>query len=565
MAEIEEKTDYTVGGRGSESDHGIRDIVAQKGGATGEAADIYGDLATAEQFGYVERGLKSRHIQFIALGGTIGTGLFLGIGTAFANAGPVSVLLGYSMTGVAAFGMMQCLGEMSTWLPLPGAIPQYCARYAHPALGFAVGWNNWYQCAITVCTEISAAAVLVSFWDTDSSINQGVWIAIIIVIIVALNIFAVAIYGEAEFIFASIKIITILGLLLVGVVIWLGGAPDKDRRGFRYWKEGAMKEYVGKGNTGRFTGLWSTLVNAAFSYGGIEMVAVAAGEAANPRKNIPKAVRRVFWRIIFFYVLGSFLIGVCISSNDTALTSTELSGAQKSPWVIACKNAGIPVLPHIVNAVILTSATSSGNAFLYTGSRYLFGVAQNGQAPKFLLKCSKNGVPYWCVGITAIFSLLTFMSLGTSANNVFLWFQNLVTIAQLFTWTSICIAYVGFHKAMKAQGVDRNTLVFRSPWQPYSAYLCIAFFILIIIFNGFKVFTQTKGGWHSDELTSFFTAYVGVAIFGLLYVFWWVLKRDSAVNPATADIWSGKAALDAEVWPEQHPRNFLEKIWFWIA
>lgn len=158
-----------------------------------------------------------------------------------------------------------------------------------------LGWNNWYQSSITLCAEISAAALVIEFWDQEQKYNPAIWITLIIVIIVCLNIFAVQIYGEAEFIFASIKILTILGLLLAGVVIWLGGAPDKDRRGFRYWKEGAMKEYVGTGSTGRFAGLWSTLVNAAFSYGGVEMVAVAAGEAENPRKNIPKAVRRVFW------------------------------------------------------------------------------------------------------------------------------------------------------------------------------------------------------------------------------------------------------------------------------
>lgn len=318
--------------------------------------------------------------------------------------------------------------------------------------------------------------MLVEFWDTSEKVNPAVWITIIIILIIVLNIFAVSIYGEAEFCFASIKIITILGLLLAAVVIWLGGAPDHDRRGFRYWKEGAMKEYVGKGNTGRFTGLWSTLVNAAFSYGGVEMVAVAAGEAANPRKNIPKAVRRVFWRILFFYVLGSFMIGVCVSSNNEDLTNE--SGARASPWVIACKNASIPVLPHIINAVILTSASSSANAFLYTGSRYLFGVAQNGQAPRFLLKCSKNGVPYYCVAITASISLLTYMSVSTGANNVFVWFQNLTTIAQLFTWCSILIAYVRFREALLAQGVDRNTLVFKSPWQPYTAWAAFAYFSL---------------------------------------------------------------------------------------
>ncbi|CAI6332418.1 unnamed protein product [Periconia digitata] len=557
-----EKTQYTEG-----SAHGSeRNIVKEKGNAVGEAAALYGDVKTAEDLGYVERGLKSRHIQFIALGGTIGTGLFLGIGTAFANAGPVSVLLGYTFTGVGIFGMMQCLGEMTTWLPLPGAIPQYAARYVDPALGFAVGWNNWYQCAITLCTEISAAAVVISFWDTETKVNPAVWITIILVLIVALNIFAVSIYGEAEFTFAAIKIITILILLMTGLVIFLGGAPDKDRRGFRYWKEGAMKEYVGTGDTGRFTGLWSTLVNAAFSYGGVEMVAVAAGEAENPKKNIPKAVRRIFWRILFFYVLGSFFIGVCISSNDKQLTDDNASGAQKSPWVIACKNAGIPVLPHIINAVILTSASSSGNAYLYTGSRYLFAVAQNGHAPRFLLKCSKNGVPYYCVAITASIGLLTYMSVSAGANTVFLWFQNLVTVAQLFTWCVICITYLQFRKALALQGVDRNTLDFKSPFQPYTAWAAFAYFALIILFNGFKVFTgPTRTHWGPDELTGFFTAYVGILIFFLLYGAWKIIKRTKVVNPAEADIFTGRAALNAEVWPEQIPKNIFEKFWYWLC
>jgi amino acid transporter len=564
MAEInnDEKEQYTVGHE--TPDHDIRQIVNQKGAAYGEAADVYGNVETAERYGYVERGLKSRHIQFIALGGTIGTGLFLGIGNAFANAGPVSVLLGYTITGCAIFAMMQCLGEMSTWLPLPGSIPQYCARYVDPALGFAVGWNNWYQCSITLCAEISAAAVLISFWDQDEKINQAVWITLIIILIVCLNIFAVSIYGEAEFIFASIKIITIIGLLICAFVIMLGGGPTHDRLGFRYWKEGAMKEYVGTGNTGRFTGLWSTLVNAAFSYGGVEMVAVAAGEAANPRKNIPKAIRRVFWRILFFYVLGSFMIGVTVSSNDPALTDENAKGAQSSPWVIAVKNAGIPVLPHIINAVILTSASSSGNAFLYTGSRYLFGVAQNGQAPRFLLKCTKSGVPVYCVAITASISLITYMSVSTGANQVFLWFQNLTTIAQCFTWCSICYTYTRFRKALIAQGIDRNTLVFRSPWQPYTAWVAFVYFGLIIFFNGFKVFTEPRP-WGSDQLTSFFTAYITIPIFFLLYGFWKLVMRSKVIDPAHADIHSGKAALDAEVWPEQIPRNFLERFWFWIA
>ena len=225
-------------------------------------------------------------------------------------------------------------------------------------------------------------------------INVAAWISLIIVLVICLNIFAVAIYGEAEFCFASIKIITIVGLLIFAFIIDLGGGPTHDRLGFRYWKHpGAMKEYVARGDKGRFLGLFSTLVNAAFSYGGVEMVAVAAGEAEDPRRNIPKAVRRVFWRILFFYVLGSLAIGVLIPYDEPRLLSAiegSAPGAAASPWVIAVYRASVPVLPSIINAVILTSATSSANAFLYTGSRYLYALAQNGQAPRFLLRCSKR-------------------------------------------------------------------------------------------------------------------------------------------------------------------------------
>jgi amino acid transporter len=260
-------------------------------------------------------------------------------------------------------------------------------------------------------------------------------------------------------------------------------------------------------------------------------------------------------------VLSSFFIGVCISSSDPLLTNGE--GARASPWVIAMKSASIPVLPSIINGVIITSATSSGNAFLYTGSRYLFSVAQNRQAPRFLLKCSKSGVPYYCVAVTASISLLTYMSTSAGAGKVFTWFQNLVTIAQLFTWCSISYTYIHFHKALIAQGVDRSTMTFRAKGGIYSAWISFVFFGLVILTNGFAVFA--KKNWGSDELTSFFTAYIGIPIFFLLYGFWKVFKRTSFVKPVEADIWSGKAALDAEVWPENIPTNIIQKFWYWLC
>jgi amino acid transporter len=462
---------------------------------------------------------------------------------------------------------MQSLGEMATWLPLPGAIPQFCARYFDGAMGFAVGWNNWYNCAITLCAEISAAAVVISYWQGAKDINPAPWITLIIILIVCLNIFAVSIYGEAEFIFASVKLVTIVGLLIMALCIDLGGSPTGDRLGFRYWKSpGAIKQFYvvdeSRANLGRFLAFFYTLANAAFSYGGVEMVAVAAGEAEDPRRNIPKAVRRVFWRILFFYVLGTLAIGVLVPYDDPTLAEAHknsVSTAAASPWVVAIKNASIPGLDSVINAVILTSASSSGNAFLYTGSRYLYALAQNGQAPRFLLKCSKSGVPVYAVGVTASISLLTYLSCGSGgASKAFGWFQNITTLAQLFSWVSICAAYLKFYYALKAQGVDRNTLVFKSKFQPYTAWVSLIFFSVIIIFNGFYTF-------HPFDVGAFLTQYIGIAIYFVFYVFWKVFKRTRMVPAAEADIFTGKAALDAVHWPERHPRNVLERIWFWIA
>jgi len=300
--------------------------------------------------------------------------------------------------------------------------------------------------------------------------------------------------GEAEFIFASLKIITVVGLIILAFIIDVGGAPGEGRLGFRYWYHPyvAMKSditgHMG-GGAGRFLGLWSTLVNAAFSYGGVEIVAVCGGESENPRKNVPKAVKRVFWRILFFYVLGSLAIGVTVPSTDQRLIS-DAPGAKHSPWVIAIDKAGIKVLPSIINAVILTSAASSANSFLYVGARYLFSLAQIGQAPKFLLWCTKKGVPVWCVLITWAISMLTYLSCSSGSTTVFGWFLTLCAITSLMTWCNILVAYLRFHAALKAQGVDRNTLVFKSRFQPYVAWVVLIFFLLVLLTNAWPVFTN---------------------------------------------------------------------------
>ncbi|KAH0495915.1 hypothetical protein TgHK011_009440 [Trichoderma gracile] len=482
----------------------------------------------------VKRKLKGRMMQMYALGGTIGTGLFVGIGGGLAQAGPLSLLLGYSITSVFIFSMMRCLGEMTTWLPLPGATPRFCSRFVDDALGFAVGWNQWYNCAITVCAEISAAAAVIQFWN--DTISPAVWITIILVLIFIFNLIDVGIFGEVEFVFSCVKIVALVGLLILSLVIDLGGGPTHDRLGFRHWNNpGAMVEYIFSGDTGRFLGLFNAIVNAGFAFAGIEMIAVAAGETENPRHNIPKAVNRLFWRIIFFYVLGTLAIGVIVPHTDDRLLNGG-AGVASSPWVIGITRAGI------------------------SGSRYLLALAEGGQAPKFLLKCTKRGVPIYCVLATGSLAPLTYMAVSSDSAKVFSWFANLVTTAALFTWCSICIAYIGFDRALRAQGINRREeLAFGGVFQPFLSWASLGFFIIVIVFNGFSVFIH--GHWNVQK---FVVAYVGIPIFFTLFFGWKVIKKTKFRCANEIDLDTGRELGESTEY-EGKPKNLVERLWAWAA
>lgn len=270
--------------------------------------------STNRNVGTLNRNLKSRHIQFLALSGAIGTGLFVGSGQVLSLAGPLSAVLAYAITGFNLYCIMQSLGEMATYLPVPGAIPVYAARYVDEALGFVLGWNYWYQLAIGVPIECVASAIVVKYWSGAQGISDAVLVTIFFVPMIIQNLFPVRWYGEIEFVFGAIKITTIVGLIILMLVITLGGAPEGGRIGFRYWKHpGAMLPYLVQGDLGRFLAFWKVFIQATFAYGGSEMVVIAAGETENPRRNIPKAIRRVFYRILLFYVLAIFLVCSCLA------------------------------------------------------------------------------------------------------------------------------------------------------------------------------------------------------------------------------------------------------------
>jgi len=522
-----------------------------------------GDL-DPKKYGHLERGLKSRHVQFIAIGGMIGTGLFLGSGVALQRAGPLSIFLAYSIVGSVVFAMVQSLGEITTWLPISGGLTVYATRYGDASLGVAMGWNYALNAGVVLCAEISAASVVINFWTTK--VHVGVWITIIIVVIAALNSFVVEGYGEGEFIFSSFKIITILGLLIMAFILVVGGGPDHEAIGFRYWNNpGAMKPYLVPGGTGKFLGFLKSFVNAVFAFLGAEVIAVAACETKHPRHNIPKAVRRTFWRILIFYVFGILAIGMLVPYNDKSLSDAIEKGAQgaaASPWVVAIENAGIKVLPHIINAVILTSAWSCGNSFAYAGSRNLYALALTGSAPKIFAKCTKRGIPIYSVAAVMAFGLLSFLNVSNNSSVVFNWFVNVTTVSGLFNWITLGISYIRFRKGMEVQGINRADLPFRGMFQPFAAWYSIILSSIIILIVGFDVFFP--GRW---SVADFFAAYSGILMFAVPYIVHKAITRSKPVPYSEMDFYTGKAEVDKDELTNTIPvaRNVWEKIWFAIA
>ncbi|GAP85148.1 putative amino-acid permease inda1 [Rosellinia necatrix] len=511
----------------------------------------------------LQRGLKSRHIQFLALGGAIGTGLFIGSGQILATVGPAPLFMAYLIMMGVVWVVMNDLAEMTTYLPLKGiSIPYFVGRFVEPSLAFAAGWNYWYAYAILVAAEITAGAIILQYWT--HSVHVAVWIAIQLVVILFLNIVAVSWFGEAEFWFASIKLITIIGLIIVGIVLFFGGGPNHDPLYFKNWQDppGAFVPYLTGGAFGRFLAFWTAFARAGFSFiTSPELIALSAGETVAPRRNIPKAAGRFVWRLAAFYGLGSLVIGVLVPNDDPRLLSGS-SDASASPFVIGIQRAGIPVLNHLINAAVLTSAWSAGNAFCFSGSRVLYSMALNGQAPRVFTLTSRRGVPYVAVLSTLAVGALAFLNVSNTSAVAFQWFSNLSTISGFVAWIVVMVTYIRFRGAMAAHGM-LDALPYRTPLQPYATYFVLFLISLLTLTNGFQVFVPSN--WSAS---GFLAAYITIPIFLALYLghkLWF--RTPFAIKLEDVDVLTGKKEMDelAEMDEPPVPRNWWEKVWFWIA
>ncbi|SPO39016.1 probable general amino acid permease [Pseudozyma flocculosa] len=496
----------------------------------------------------LRRELKPRHLIFISIGACIGTGIFLGVGSSLQNGGPLGLFLGFSLIASVVVCVMFMVSELVTFLPVSGGHIRLAGRFVDPALSAAMGWSYLICWTLILAAELSAAAVLISYWLPASQVNQAVWIAVGSLVVLAVNAFGTGIFGEMEFIFASIKVITLTALIIISLVITAGGGPQGESIGFRYWRDpGALVQYKGiPGATGRFLGFFNVLAQASFSMIGAEMLALAAAECRHPRKILPICMRTVWVRIVGFYVVSVFCCGLVVAHNNPLLGSSGTAAA--SPYVIAIQAAGIKVLPSIVNAAIITSALSAGCSDLYTTSRSLYSLAQKGQAPKIFSRTLKNGIPHYAVAVCWLVGALAYLGSSSTSADVFSFLVNLTALSGILTWFSIAITYIRFRAGMKAQNLPRSMLPWKSRFTLVGAYWTLLIVGIVLVFSGWEVFRP--GHW---DTASFFSNYLPLAWFPALYFGFKYLWKTRIIPVHEMDFVSGLKEIeaDARMWDEE--------------
>ncbi|WP_261509856.1 amino acid permease [Chryseobacterium paludis] len=427
------------------------------------------------------RGLTNRHIQLIALGGAIGTGLFLGIGPAAVLAGP-SVILGYALAGIIAFFIMRQLGEMVVQEPVSGSFSYFAYKYWGNFPGFASGWNYWILYILVSMAELTAIGHYIHFWWPEIPL----WVSSLVffVLINALNLASVKVYGETEFWFSIIKVVAIVAMIVFGIYLLVSGSGGEKASIQNLWNDGGFfpKGLFNKNENG-YTGLFAAMAMIMFSFGGLELIGITAAEAKNPEKTIPKATNQVIYRILIFYV-GALVILFALSpwrditegSSPFVMVFQNLNGLEFTIFgkVIQFNS----LIANILNLIVLTAALSVYNSSVYSNSRMLFGLAQQGNAPKGLMKLNKNHVPTNAIIVSSCFAGICIIINKLVPEKAFEYLMALVVSTLIINWLMICYTHLKFRKSKIKDGV--RTL-FPSIFYPVSNYICIVFLLIILV------------------------------------------------------------------------------------
>ncbi|OAA49643.1 amino acid permease [Metarhizium rileyi] len=465
------------------------------------------DGVMAKESDHLKRALSARQVQMIAIGGTIGTGLFLGTGKSLATGGPASLLICYAITGAIVFVTMLCLGEMAAFIPIAGSFCSFAGRFVDDAFGFALTWNYWFNDAVSTAADLVALQLVLEYWTK----NFPGWALSLIfwVVLIAVNIITVKAYGELEYWLSLLKV-----FIVMGIVVNCGGNRDGHYIGGENW------HIPGAPFVGGIGGFASVFVTASFAYGGTESIAITAGETKNPTKNLPRVVKNVFWRILLFYIFSVLLIGLNVPYDYPNLSTKK---ASTSPFTIVFEMTGAQAAGSVINAVILTSVLSAGNHALFAGVRLLYTLAMEGHAPRVFGKLNRNQVPWVAVLATGFIAGLCFASSLIGAGQLWTWLQNLVGVSNQLSWIAIGIASIRFRAGLERQG-KTHLLPFKNWTYPYGPWLSVILNSFLVLIQGWSCFSP------EFDAVSFVSFYIELPVMLIMYLGWKLVKKTKWVK-----------------------------------
>ncbi|CAF3470773.1 unnamed protein product [Rotaria sp. Silwood1] len=470
----------------------------------------------------LHRNLKKRHMIMIALGGAIGTGLFLASGQALASAGPGGSLISYAIVSIMVYFVMTSLAELATQYPISGSFNTFGSRFVDEAFGFALGYNYYFTWVTAIAGELVAAGIIVQYWLPH--FPSIVWSLLGMLIMFLLNAFTVKSYGEAEYWFAMIKVLTIIVFIIVGILVDTG-VLGHDRIGFRNWKIDGAPFYKG------FGGIVTTSIISGFSFGGTEAIGITAGESANPRRDVPRAMNGTIWRIILFFVGSIVIMGLIIPYNDSRLGHNDVQNVAVSPFTLVFLASGIKPAVHIMNAIILTTILSAGNSGLYVCTRILYALANEGKAPKQFKYVTRHGIPIWCLLCTVFIATILFGLSFIGNKIIYRWLVNITGVMGFIAWFGISIAHWRFRQAYILQGYSLNDLVYKALFFPVGPILASLFIFIFVFGQGYSAFTT-----HPFSFSNFLAAYITIPVFLTVYLVYKFVKKTRIIPLKEIDL-----------------------------
>ena len=469
----------------------------------------------------LHRSLKARHLSMIAIGGSIGTGLFVASGATISQAGPGGAVLAYMVVGLMVYFLMTSLGEMAAYLPTSGSFATYGARYVDEGFGFALGWNYWYNWAVTIAVDLVAAQLVMAYWFPD--VDGVVWSAGFLALMFALNVISVRGFGEAEYWFAAIKVVTVVIFIGVGLLMILGilrgGAQHEG-----LWSHLQLWTVGDAPFAGGFAALIGVAMIVGFSFQGTELIGIAAGESEDPARNIPRAVRQVFWRILLFYVFAILVISLIIPYTDPQLLKNDLGDIAVSPFTLVFHRAGLLSAAAVMNAVVLTSVLSAGNSGMYASTRMLYTLACQRMAPRIFARVSASGVPVMALIATTVVAALCFLTNIFSPQLVYVWLLNLSGMTGFIAWLGIAISHYRFRKGYEAQGLPLSALPYRASAFPFGPIFAFVLCMTITLGQNYQAFLQDRIDW-----TGVIATYIGLPLFLLIWLGYRLVKGSRIV------------------------------------